>query len=195
MKKIATIILLFVIHTISAQTNNKTEKQKITNENGEIQAEGILKNGKKEGTWIYYYEYTSKLVEKKENYKDDLKNGEWISYFMDGKIANKGIYKNDNLDGELISYNESGTIRSKEILANGLKNGICIYYDENGKIELKESYKNDLREGESIKYWAGKESLKGVYKQDKAEGKWIWYNEEDGSIQLTKTFKDGVELE
>lgn len=41
MKKIATIILLFIIHTINAQTNNKTEKQKITNENGEIQAEGI----------------------------------------------------------------------------------------------------------------------------------------------------------
>ena len=65
---------------------------------GAKKAEGLLKNGKKEGQWKSWYEGNQKIHESMY-YKNDTLTGEYISYDDNGKIYSKGNYLHGNMDG------------------------------------------------------------------------------------------------
>ena len=100
-----------------------------------IFCEGIIRNKKREGIWIFYEEnkikyeiyedgklnmckafYNGKLEWKCE-YKDGVKEGDYIGFHKNGKIETKGQYKNGNPIGVWFKYNENGILIEK--LLNG----------------------------------------------------------------------------
>lgn len=56
--------------------------------------QGTIKNGKKEGLWIYYY--SNGQLSYKGTFKDGKKDGTWIECHRNGQLRLKVTYK----DGE-----------------------------------------------------------------------------------------------
>ena len=107
--------LLSVLLIVGCANNIK----KVTShyELGQKAEEGIYKNEKRDGKWIFYYENGQKWKEvdykrgieiaiEKEWYEngqikekwnlinDEMKHGKWISYYENGPIKEEEIYKN-----------------------------------------------------------------------------------------------------
>ncbi len=134
-------------------------------ENGKKMAEGNFIDRKKVGIWQYFSDVDEKLVSE-EHYKNGLldgksttyyinkgkpfevvayekgiKNGEWVKYFMDGKIMTRTFYVDGKLQGTFVNYDPNGTLIVKGQYNNGEMDGTWLYYDEKGKLYRKEVYK------------------------------------------------------
>jgi len=128
-------------------------------------AEGNFIDRKKVGIWQYFSDVDEKLVSE-EHYKNGLldgksttyyinkgkpfevvayekgiKNGEWVKYFMDGKIMTRTFYVDGKLQGTFVNYDPNGTLIVKGQYNNGEMDGTWLYYDEKGKLYRKEVYK------------------------------------------------------
>ena len=53
--------------------------------------QGIIKNGKREGPWIYYYDNGQVMC--KGTWKDGKHQGPWVYYWDNGQVFSKGTYK------------------------------------------------------------------------------------------------------
>ena len=69
---------------------------------------GLLKNGKKEGSFFKYYK--NGQLWSKGNFQNNKKEGSWIVYFNNGQKFSKGKYKNGRPEGYWVMYDEDGTI-------------------------------------------------------------------------------------
>jgi len=83
------------------------------------QEQGSIKNGKKDGSWIEYWD--NGQLKLKGNWKNGMSEGSWVYYYDNGKLDSKGDFKNGHLEGSWVSYKRNGTV-SKE-LTGTYKNG------------------------------------------------------------------------
>ena len=79
----------------------------------------------------------------KQHRKTQEKEGPYLLYFEDGKIAIHRIYKKGKLSGEELVYHPNGALQKKAMAVNGTLNGPFIYYYDNGIIHQEGFYKND----------------------------------------------------
>ena len=95
--------------------------EKFTNEpftgNSTRQKQGKVKDGKKEGEWLYYS--VNGKLHWKSNYKDGKLHGEWLGYDENGKLRETRIYKDGKLDGEWLWYDKNGKLYSTDIYKDG----------------------------------------------------------------------------
>ena len=91
---------------------------------GEIEGldQGKFKDGKKEGSWEYYFE--NGQLWKKGNYKNGKKEGLWVRHLSNGQLISKGAYKNNKEDGEWVSYTIDGEVFLG--LTGTFKNGVKV---------------------------------------------------------------------
>lgn len=94
----------------------------------------------------YFYNDTSKLAFV-ITYHGHKKNGMEIAYYPDGKINRKQNYKNGILDGEYDFYYRNAQISLQRNYKNGLEDGYDIGYCENGKKSYESKFKNGFIEG------------------------------------------------
>ena len=94
----------------------KTSSDWEIREKGPIVSKGVYRNGKKEGSWVYF--------------------------FYHNQISDKGIYKNGKKEGLWISYHESGEVYGKLKYKEGKLDGRYVLYHKNGQLELDGEYKN-----------------------------------------------------
>ncbi|MEO8240334.1 MAG: LysM peptidoglycan-binding domain-containing protein [Flavobacterium sp.] len=138
-------------------------------EKGQIKEKGKYVNGELIDDWISYYENG------KIRSKGNCSNGEWFSYSDEGKIWEKGKFEDGKPAGEWIWYFDSKLISSERNFSSG---ELISYYD-NGQIEEKINYSN----GEWFFYdKKGKVLGKGKYEGEKPVGEWI-FNHENGKIK------------
>jgi antitoxin component YwqK of YwqJK toxin-antitoxin module len=83
---------------------------------------GLFKNGKKEGSWEYYFE--NGQLWKKGDYKNGKKEGLWVRHLSNGQLISKGTYKNDREDGDWVSYTVDGEVFLG--LTGNYKNGVKV---------------------------------------------------------------------
>ena len=124
--------------------------------NGKVHEEYTIINGEIEGLLNTYYEYfslkseTTYLDGKKGKYKEfyrypeqlkkegqydnDLRSGEWKSYFKDGVLQEKGKYMSDKRVGFWIENYESGVIQyQRNYLNDGPGCGMIRSYNDTGE--------------------------------------------------------------
>ena len=65
---------------------------------------------------------------------DGKKEGEWSTFFSDGRLLNKSYFKAGLLDGPFKSYQSNGDIRSVGSYKNGKRSGQWITYQSNGDV-------------------------------------------------------------
>lgn len=116
----------FLITLVSCLLTIDSFSQDTINRKGE--------DGRKQGYWIITgsmkatpgFKADQKIEEGK--YVDDKKNGEWISYYLNGKIKSKIEFKNNRANGVYSTYYESGCIEEEGIWINNRNVGLYKRY-------------------------------------------------------------------
>ncbi|MBN1198244.1 MAG: hypothetical protein JXA23_02750 [Bacteroidales bacterium] len=185
--------------------------------NGRVEMEGNVRNGLKEGLWIYYYPNGQKQME--GIYKDGLKEGTWTYWTDNGVQENIELYKlgtrlsggeavtddemSEGLQGEVdqelqsgskgeISGNLSGGEKQSEpapVVKEEKPKPQPVNYDWLTKGPVK-MYQGRPYTGAFIKYY--KEGSKGKYiygyfTNGRPSGKWTYYHR-DGRVKEYKYY-------
>lgn len=107
---------------------------------GEIIASGTFADGERNGAW----KVTTGDNTEEGEYLLGLMNGEWKSYYPDGKLRFKGQYRQGNPDGRHILYYENGRMKEDRYYRNGLRTRTWKKYDELGEVILTITYRDDI---------------------------------------------------
>lgn len=103
----------------------------------QIMTEEHYLNGKLEGQKITYFP-TGKIAEI-QHFKNGIKEGENNYYTKDGVLLKKMLYKNDQLDGPAVFFDPSGKKLAEGNYKAGIRHGTWRYYD-NGKLTKEEKF-------------------------------------------------------
>jgi len=170
-------------------TKGKVIKSQTFNIRGNLVSEGVvLKTGKKEGDWIYYYSDHQKQSEGK--YLRGNKNGKWIYYYQNGKIQQTGFYANGKFKGAWKWYYETGELLKEEFYIYGKPDGEAIEYTVFADIISKGNYIEGMKEGEWI-YRIGDQKYKGKYVMDTKDGLWKSYYLQEESLSFEGKYLQG----
>lgn len=106
----------------------------IFRENGKLHSSYVYKNDLRNGEHKRY-NYKGSLVLEQGFYLDDLKTGEWVKYFENGKIDTKQSYVNDKENGQYLSYYESGQLKAQGHFLNCIQTNSWKYFFESGALK------------------------------------------------------------
>ncbi len=195
------------------------EKQKVTHlfDGYDLQAVGVIKDGKKTGNWQMYNEQ-GKLTGKgrfdeqgkrigewtwyddqgrisdKESYTNGVIEGKYISFYDNGKPKVTCNYKEGKLDGEYKMYNEKGALIEKKVFSKDQLNGEYRSYHRIGESAKNYivNYKNGSPDGELEQYYAyGELFKKRSYTNGKINGvEQEYFN--NGILKAEYTYVDGL---
>ena len=82
---------------------------------------GSFRNGKKDGSWVYYHD--NGRIGFKGTYKDGKSDGPWVSYHDNGQLRSKGTYKDGKSDSPWVSYHDNGQLWFKGTFKDGKEDG------------------------------------------------------------------------
>lgn len=113
---------------------------------GKIISEGKMQDTVRIGEWKYYHRNSDKLM-MLENYENGVLHGEKLTYYENGKLAEKSFYKNGEPDGERILYSENGVILEHLTYEDGELHGPAKFYDAQGELLTEGNFKRDMHDG------------------------------------------------
>lgn len=139
-----------------------------------------------------------------------MKNGEWKTYFKNGRLASVENYKNDTLNGPRIFYFPDGQCQSRMNYKMGIQVDSFFFYSSNGKVshqgfsnpqgkdegpfkiyhdngQLSQigQYVNGYMDGEFRSFYkSGKLKEVQYYKMNKKTGTWIQLSEAGDTIKV-----------
>lgn len=152
--------------------------------NGNLKSEIELNNkGEINGTKTIYYE--DKNVQSIEHYINNVKNGEFISYYSNGNIEIALWYKDGKKDSTLKAYYKDGKLQYTYDYVNDKINGYFREYFNNGNKKEIRLYEND-----SVLFYELYDSTGKLIKDYRS----IAIECESDTIKLGETFKAFVEL-
>jgi len=128
-------------------------------------------------------------------YYNNMKQGMFREYDIDGNVINGYIYKNDTIlaeglilpngtfDGHWKYYYPNKTVKSEGNYVNGAKNELWTFYYENGTKQQVGKFKNEIPTGE-WKWFYPNGNIKRIeyYRKGKLEGPQIEYDEQGNEI-------------
>ncbi len=155
---------------------------------------GLAQAGRSQSVTRYlYYDKEKKNVKEIYQVKDTLQNvlqGRYISYFLNGIMESKGQFVNNETTGVWEFYFETGNLKMRGILRQSSNYGIWQYYFENGVKSMEGTVNGKNKEGEwKIYYESGELKEKGDYVSNKRSGLWNTYFE-DGSRKGEAEYTD-----
>ncbi len=118
---------------------------------GKIIEEGILISGKKNGTWMTYFEDKDDRIKTMASYVNDNLNGQFLTFSNRGQIETQTSYVNGQYDGVYTKY-RFGNVEETAIYRNGIMEGTFKQFYNNNKIKLEAQYQNGKQHG-SYKYY------------------------------------------
>ena len=179
--------------------------------NGNIEYEGIMIDGKKNGVWNHYSREGNILTSR--TFINGQPNGYWIDYnhnedinniscngleFWNGKMTEfhsngnkikEMVISNGKLDGVYTIYyyqkENSDKINIQGAYYQGKKNGRWVWYSPKGKIAKYESYANGVKNGKWASFYNGTDVIKfvGEYINNQRVGLWEWFDKESNLIK------------
>jgi antitoxin component YwqK of YwqJK toxin-antitoxin module len=157
-------------------------------ENGTTQESGMMKDGKRNGTWIINYADGTKQEE--GYYKNDVYYiaNTWTPEGKPLVVDGTGTYET--------YYEDGGTIETGQV-QDGLRKGEWVSYGLGHSLAAEFNYVNGKLEGDYKVYFEdGTINVRGVMQADKRTSEWKWYTM-DGKMESTVTYikgeKDGVQ--
>ena len=157
---------------------------------GEFRGKGLYANDKRIGEWIFYY--PNKQIEQKGKYdKKGRAQGEWNWYYENGALMRQEFYVDNKRDGIMTEYTEDGKIITKGEFIEDMQEGLWVYetpeYKEIGK------YVNDKPDSLWKRYYMPKEKLRfeGRFLNGDEDGQHTWYYE-NGRKMAQGTYTGGM---
>jgi uncharacterized protein len=160
---------------------------------GDVYGKGIFneKRGIRQGEWETYF--SNGKVKTKELYSLSGKaNGPYKSYYNEtGTLEDDMELLNGNPNGIAKKYYENGNLMLNINMQNGKRNGVFTKYYNNGSIQEESNYTNGLANGASKSYYYnGGLEFESNYRADKAVGKFTEYYK-NGNKYYETTMVDG----
>ncbi len=118
---------------------------------GKTLTKGSYKNGKRNGVWEFTG-YNDNL-QQKGSYVDDLKDGEWRSYYLAGELSCIMPYKMGKNDGVFKGFYENGNLSFEKPYVNDVVHGTFTEYFPDGKVHKITTYLGDTLNGVSKEYY------------------------------------------
>ena len=147
MKKLLLQVLLslLIIHTNKAIAETffkPTFSGKYTEQfiKGGPKYEVNVKNGKKQGLEIFWYE--TGRIKIQTNYVNDQEDGVWNQWYETGQMKLEAHYKAEREHGSFKQWYENGQQRAQSHFINGKKQGAEYAWDKDGKVTSKLMYKD-----------------------------------------------------
>lgn len=185
MKKWGFGFLFIVLSVIVACSD---DVQKAYWDDGTLKSELRYKDGKLNGDCVWYYSNGKKALQ--AYYKDDLKEGHLMRWYVDGVLEEDCWYKNDQLDSVYRSYSKQGKLVSEAYYDEGRQNGASRKWYDNGQVFQEGQFVDGMMDGSwFIFYPSGALASKAAYKM--GTGKQICY-EESGYKCLEVPFVDNL---
>jgi len=133
-----------------------------------------------------YHDKEKKHLKEVYQVKDTINNvleGKYISYYLNGNIESQGQFANNETVGTWDFYYETGKPKMTGILKPNSNDGYWEYFYENGNTSMEGEISNNKRRGEwKIYYENGALKEKGVFRNNRREGQWLFYYE-DGKVK------------
>jgi antitoxin component YwqK of YwqJK toxin-antitoxin module len=185
MRLIFTIVALFSLNIAFARGTQ--------NNGGTTDANGLRQNH-----WVIYNSmrhlpgYTDDSKVEEGDYKDNMKQGIWISYYPSGAVKSKITFKDNRPEGPAVTYFENGKVNEEGNWSNNRWVGPYKLYYENGTIQHDFSYNdNGKRAGEQKYFYPnGQLMIDGNWTEGKQAGATTEYYD-DGTVKAKEVFNDG----
>lgn len=141
------LLLLFPLSILLNGDGSDRTYEKVYNDQGNLVAEGWMKNNQKIDYWIIYDQQGN--IAEKGRFKKGSKDGYWYYYNQDQFISFQGRYTNGNRSGWWVFNHKNGGVIKLQY-TKGEKNGLCLYFSQNEN----RPYKADrFRMGEHLGSW------------------------------------------
>ena len=127
---------------IDYQADSDTASAQLFDAFGKKVAEGNYLNEKKEGKWILYSN-DRKIA---EQYSNGVKQGISKRFYDKGELLETTEWKNGKKEGNYKAYFKSGKPYLQCKFSNDMRNGLCMTSYEDGRTEMEAWYKNNLRD-------------------------------------------------
>ncbi|TAG53381.1 MAG: CHAT domain-containing protein, partial [Cytophagales bacterium] len=178
--------------TIRYQNGKSIGKVRDFYANRQKQWEGFLISIKpeiKEGESIFYFE--NGKIQTTAFYVNNKKNGPFKEYFPTGILNNEGNMKLDSNDGVWRYYHETGELLAIAEMKKGNFDGSIHFFYKNGNLNAKGFRANNKSAG----YWEtyfenGKINLKQNFLDDLKNGNYEEYNEDGFIVKKGKYLND-----
>lgn len=122
-----------------------------TGADGKVLEQGIIVNGKKNGSWMTYHPNKEDRIKTIANYVNNELNGLYLTMSDRGQIETKTNYVNGAYDGVYSKF-KFGNLEETATYVNGQMTGTFKQYYRNNKIKLEAEYKDGKQHG-SYKYY------------------------------------------
>jgi antitoxin component YwqK of YwqJK toxin-antitoxin module len=167
---------------------------------GKIKSRGAYVDGRRVGTHTFYnnsgqadslvvYYGDGAVLESGSLDSTGKKQGEWISYYPDGKEKSKGFYIDDKKSGTWTYFFNNGMTEQTGKYSNGLPDGQWRWYYETGQILRDEFYRKGREDGFAYELFPSGDTLSsGEFYNGQREGIWTF---QDGDQKLRGSFVAG----
>lgn len=133
MKTLSILFLLLLVSCSEEEANIPVEKNIAVDQkksitdgefieyhpNGILKTKGLLKNGKRTGSWTAYHANGNLYSESK--YKAGVLNGKTAAYYPNGNVQYMGLYINNEKDDHWFFYSEDGSFEKDVLFKSGEK--------------------------------------------------------------------------
>ncbi|MGP8216992.1 MAG: hypothetical protein ACLQQ4_15600 [Bacteroidia bacterium] len=186
MKLIYTLIAVFLVNLSFAKAGSQ-------NNGGTVDANGLRQNH-----WVIYNDtrhlpgYAESAKVEEGDYKDNMKQGIWITYYPSGAVKSKITFKDNRPEGYAITYFENGNVQEEGTWTNNRWVGPYKLLYENGVVQHEFNYNdNGKRDGRNIyRYPNGKVMIDENCTNGKQTGTTTEYYD-DGTVKAIEQFNDG----
>lgn len=144
------MILVLILLMVVVSCSNKTEKELVKFENGNIKLEAQLIDGKREGIVKYYYE--SGELQAEQMWKDGVRDGFSKGYYKNGQLMQVDTFCIGSPCGLTYRYFENGNVKSYGQYQDGHQVGRHVFYYENGETREIDFYDSLGRPFDFIKF-------------------------------------------
>ena len=165
---------------------------------GGLMETGIQRDSLRTGKWVRYdragnvqdvIHYT--ISDHVGGIVKSLKDGDFVSYFPNGNIREKGMFKDDAKNGQWETFFPNDSPREKGAFTNGQQSGKWSFYYRSGELREEGEIENNSKVGTWTQYHKnGKKWGEGAYKNGQQNGEWTWWHF-NGSIDVKETYVDG----
>jgi uncharacterized protein len=154
-------------------------------QNGNLISEKTMEEGKVKEV-KYFYDSKNHLMSK-GHYLDGRKEGTYEYYYENGEPKALETYTNDQMLTEKRWF-ENGHLNMEANYENGMLEGILKKYFDNGQLMLEQEYVKDKKHGKYTSYYSnGNLCNEGFYMNDEPKGDMKYYRQ-DGSFDHVKNF-------
>lgn len=119
-----------------------------------------------------------------------IKNGMFTFFYANGKVSDQGRYIDDKSDGLELSYYNNGMMSDSIVYDLDTPIGTELSWYPNGQILDSIVHNNDGSDVEVYWFDNGLPSSTGNNKNEKKEGKWIYYHK-SGKTAAIENYKNG----